>query len=674
MLNVLAALALVFSALAPAASSPLEPLLSSIRSEVQTERAMTSMRAIHSSDRWFTFPKFQETAEYLARTMRAAGLERVEIIQAPADGITQVGFWTMPLAWDVTRGTLEITSPVVAGDQRMLADYEKVPASLGMWSGPTPPEGLTAEIIEIKERSPAEIDKLDLAGKLVLMSQNPANLKWLLARKRAAGAINAFSENTELRDGRQWINAWGDNGWAFTKQSTPLLSFSISPRQAEFLRKLLAAGPVRATARVNSRYYSGGYPYVTGVIPGADTAEEVLTLGHTAEQGAHDNATGVAAMLEAMTVLNTLVRAGKLERPRRTIRILAMPELYASMHYIAQNQERIRNTVAAFCLDTPAAPYQMAGTEYTFHLNPGAGKSWVDAFILRLAATYFSRSRQARPWNWKPYTTGTDNYLGDPSIGVPTVWPYSGTGVHSHHNSADTPDTVDPRSLRDLAVIDAAFLYYVASAGSAEARWLGEVALSRAIAQITGAADIALERAAAADAASLARVESDGVETVSHAAQIERNAVVSAERLAQPAGRSRVRADLGELAQKLDTFTRGQLDRVQAAFARRSGELGVTRSTPPAAGAQLATASGLVVRRKRFGTIPLDEISPDQREGYPSGAWSLVPITALYWCDGRRDLAEVMRLTRLETGDANFDIVGYFRFLARRGYVELVER
>jgi hypothetical protein len=81
-----------------------------------------------------------------------------------------------------------------------------------------------------------------------------------------------------------------------------------------------------------------------------------------------------------------------------------------------------------------------------------------------------------------------------------------------------------------------------------------------------------------------------------------------------------------------------------------------------------------VVRRKRFGTIPLDEISPDQREGYPSGAWSLVPITALYWCDGRRDLAEVMRLTRLETGDANFDIVGYFRFLARRGYVELVER
>ena len=54
----------------------------------------------------------------------------------------------------------------------------------------------------------------------------------------------------------------------------------------------------------------------------------------------------------------------------------------------------------------------------------------------------------------------------------------------------------------------------------------------------------------------------------------------------------------------------------------------------------------------------------------PSGAWSLVPITALYWCDGQRNLAEVIRLTRLELGPGNFDFVGYFRFLERRGYVE----
>jgi hypothetical protein len=48
-----------------------------------------------------------------------------------------------------------------------------------------------------------------------------------------------------------------------------------------------------------------------------------------------------------------------------------------------------------------------------------------------------------------------------------------------------------------------------------------------------------------------------------------------------------------------------------------------------------------------------------------------VAIRALYWCDGKRDLAEVIRLTRHELGTVDFDFVGYFRFLASRGYVEL---
>jgi hypothetical protein len=50
-----------------------------------------------------------------------------------------------------------------------------------------------------------------------------------------------------------------------------------------------------------------------------------------------------------------------------------------------------------------------------------------------------------------------------------------------------------------------------------------------------------------------------------------------------------------------------------------------------------------------------------------------VPIRALYWCDGQRNLAEVARLTRLELGPSDFDFVGYFRFLERRGYVEFVK-
>ena len=570
----------------------LDALIETIRAEVHPQDAMTRMRRIYATDRWFTFPKFQETAQYLKQALTDAGLERVEILGAPADGVTQAGFWTLPLAWDVKHATLEIVEPSVAADQAVLADYEKVPTSLGMWSGPTPANGITAEVVELR-------DGADLRGKLVLTSVNPANIKSMLVKAGALGAINAFTENPGLQDGRQWINAWGDDGWAFLKNSTPLLSFSITPRQAAFLRGLLRQkGVVRAKAVVDTRYYTGTYPYVTAVIPGASSEEEVLTLGHSSEQGAQDNATGVSAMLESVATLQRLIAAGKLPRPQRTIRIFLMGEMYGALHYISTHREQFQHTVAAMCLDTPASSYELPGTEYTFYMNPEAGAAYTDAFIGKLAAAYFSKV--GRPWHTKPFTPGTDSYLGEPSVGVPTTWGYSGTGVETHHNSEDTPDRVDARSLRDITVVDAAFLYFFASAGEPEAKWLAGIT-----------ADYWR-----------ARAKNQPPARLDYLAGRERQAVSSVLRLAP---------------------------------------------------AKPVPGQDFVVRRKRIGTIPLDDMPQDQREGYPSGAWDTAAATALYWCDGVRTVSEVKRLTELEVGPLKFDLAGYFRFLARHGYVEIVK-
>jgi hypothetical protein len=83
-------------------------------------------------------------------------------------------------------------------------------------------------------------------------------------------------------------------------------------------------------------------------------------------------------------------------------------------------------------------------------------------------------------------------------------------------------------------------------------------------------------------------------------------------------------------------------------------------------------AERIVVRRKRLGTITLDDLPQEKREGYPAAGFWGVPASALYWCDGRRNLAEVIRLTNLEMGPQTFDFVGYFRFLEKHGYVEFV--
>ena len=662
----------------PPPSISLDEIVDKIHSEVRTAELMTWMRETWETDRWFTFPKFEETARNLSRTMEDAGLRQIEIVNPPADGKTQFGYWTMPLAWDAKQARLEIIEPKPDPAFRWLADFQKVPASLGMWSGPTPPDGVTAEIVDLADARAEAIASMDLEGKLALTSRNPAGLKWALVKAGALGAINAFTENDDLRDDRQWVNAWGDAGWGYTKTSTPLLSFSITPRQTAYLRSLLKENTkVVARAVVDARCYEGSYPYVMGIVPGSDEeGEEVLTLGHMAEQGAHDNATGVAAMVEALAAIQRLIRAGTLPRPKRTIRMIVLGELYGSMHYISQNPERIARTVGAMCLDTPAGPYEAAGTEYTFHMNPDAARSYTDSLIVRVAASYFDRKKPRRLWRWAPYRAGTDSFLGEPKINVPTVWPYSGSGVHSHHNSADTPDTVDERSLRDLTVVTAAYLYALASAGEEEALWLADVGLTRGYEGVLGSYESAfgeLSKASARDeiAANLDR----GLRLIEYQTSRERRAIESVERLTPAARVAAVREAIAPLVKRLEDFASEQSVRLRAAAQRRarsleiSGAVDAERPSDP----RMAEAATIVVRRKRPGTITLDDLPVAEREGYPAAGWWGPPVSALFWCDGERNLAEVIDLTQLELGPTDFDFIGYFRFLEKKGYVEFAD-
>ena len=672
-------LSVVFSLLAVSAlaltpaPTPLVQLIQTIRSELKPEQAMNFMRQVYSTDRWFTFPKFQETAKYLKLSMEAIGLEDVELSGAPANGSSQSGFWTMPLAWDVKSARLEIVDPQVPADVATLADYRKIPSSLGMWSGATPPEGVMAEVVSLPDADLPRLGKMHLTGKLVLMNQNPAGFKWALVKSGALGAINTFSENPSLENGRQWINAWGDQGWGFTKGSTPLLSFSISPQEGALVRKLLTErGVVRVRATVDSRYYAGTYRFVTGVIRGSGS-EEVLTLGHSFEQGAQDNATGVAAMLESLATLNRLIVSGKLPRPKRSIRLLTMGELYGSMYYIEAHPERIRRTVAALCMDTPAASYDLAGTEYTFYMNPHAAKSYTDAFILRIAQEYLSQVH--RPWHEHQSMSGTDTYLSEPMINVPTVWAYSGSGVETHHNSEDTPDRVDPRSLRDVATVNAAYLYYLANASESEAMWLAELSQTRGYEQILQSSAPFLEHVAtSSDAQDLGRLLQDAVDHVTYSVDRESQAILSVLRLVQESDQKDAAARLAAMIESLRRFGEEQTSRVRRDIDRRAVELGLQVPVQPIAVTDTLrdNAARIVVRRKRFGTLPLDDMPTDQREGYPSGAWESIPITALYWCDGHRNLAEVIHLTRMELGPTDFDFIGYFRFLRKHGYVEFL--
>jgi hypothetical protein len=376
-----------------------------------------------------------------------------------------------------------------------------------------------------------------------------------------------------------------------------------------------------------------------------------LVLGHTSEQGAQDNATGVAAMAEAMNTLSRLIREGKLPRPPRTIRILLMPEMYGSLSYVSAHPERMRHTAAAMTVDTPAASYDLAGTEYTFYMNPQVAMSYTDMLVQRIAGEYLA---PLRPWHWKEHMPGTDSYLGEPTVGVPTDWPYSGTGPVTHHNSEDKPETVDPRSLKDLVVMIASYLYFNAEAGEEHAPWLAQLVWDHVEQEMTASVNTAMDAIRTGDLGA----GSYGLDRLAYLGDRGEQAIRSVLRVVPAERRSQCEQSLKPVLAQ----TRALRD-LELARLRSAGAIAAREETN-------READKIIVRRKRIGTIPLDDLPQDQWEGYPSGAWDTTVIVALYWCDGKRNLSQVIHLTEMELGPSKFDFIGYFRFLKKHGYVE----
>ncbi len=167
-------------------------------------------------------------------------------------------------------------------------------------------------------------------------------------------------------------------------------------------------------------------------------------------------------------------------------------------------------------------------------------------------------------------------------------------------------------------------------------------------------------------------------ERIGYLVDRETQAIRSVLRLVPKERRASVEKSLSNLLDIPGRLAREQtIPALKSAADRRASALGLARpvrTVAPTAGPQTEAAARIVVKRKRLGPIPMDDLPVEQWEGYPYSSWALVPVTALYWCDGSRNLAEVVRLTSLEHDTTGFDFVGYFRFLAKHGYVELRER
>ena len=386
--------------------------------------------------------------------------------------------------WDGVSAEVWEVSPNTA----KLADYRDLAAILGQGSQNA---DVTAELVWVGRGSQAEIDAVDLKGKIAVTEASAGRVHNLAVKAGAVGIISYYSPRP-LVDPIQIPNSGirgGDNA---------TFCINLTPRDGYALRdRLLMGEKITVKAKVETTTEETDIEVPNCVIKGTDeNAEEIILCAHLFEGyvklGANDNTSGSAALIEVARTLNELIARGQIERPKRSIRFIWIPEFQGSIPWAQQNKETLQKTLCNINLDMVGLWLSKSQSFYCLHRttmgNPHYINDVAESFYHYMGATNksFVATGMGRPDATKPVYSVTGSrdpfyytinaHYGASDHEVFSDWGVQAPGVimitwpdNYYHTSGDRPEICDPTQLHRTIVLAAASAYTVANADSNDA-------------------------------------------------------------------------------------------------------------------------------------------------------------------------------------------------------------
>ncbi|MFO7767492.1 MAG: DUF4910 domain-containing protein [bacterium] len=446
---------------------PLDPSVGeALAAELSGEIAMHYLRAITRHHRIQASPMMAEAACYVRDRLQACGYEDASLLSYPSDGRITYQTWLSPVGWTVEEAELWMTAP----RRERIARYSEIANHLVTLSAPADEEGVLVDAGTGLDE--AFYDTTDVAGRIVLASGYGGDVHRLAVLQHGALGVVCWNDDPDHPDQVRYTGMWPRAG----EREHLRWGFNISRRRAHDLKGLLARGEeVRLHARVESEIQDGRLDLVTAALEGNRYPDqEILLLAHLdhPKPSANDNASGSAVLLDLARGLSRLVSDGTLPAPARTIRFLWVPEMYGTAAWIDAQPDLGRRVAFAINLDMVGTP---PGTS-VLHLfqAPASASSILDdvaSQALRWTADLgLAEPRGTRgPMNYRvdPYSGGSDHYmLMDGAVGIPSVM-FNTSPDPYYHSSDDTPDKVDPTTLKRAGVIAAATAWSLADLGPA---------------------------------------------------------------------------------------------------------------------------------------------------------------------------------------------------------------
>lgn len=246
--------------------------------------------------------------------------------------------------WDGISATMWEISP----KRNKLADYKDLPAVLASGSKSC---NLEAEIIWISEGKEKDYLNIDVKGKIVLTSSNLRSVSQLAFSKGAVGIISFYTRNP--LKGELSIPISGFQ----SPDGKDAFAFYLTPRDGYILRdRILYGEKIKVSVKIESQIVDNNLEIPTCLIEGTDkNAKEIIFSAHLFEglvkQGANDNISGSAAILEVARTLKVLIDEKRIPAPKRSIRFIWVPEYSGTIPWVKEHREIIKNTLCNINLD-----------------------------------------------------------------------------------------------------------------------------------------------------------------------------------------------------------------------------------------------------------------------------------------------------------------------------------
>lgn len=467
-------------------------VLAPLAQEISGETAKRNLEFLARHHRMRGSRGFRAAADHIVEQLRAYGLKDARVESFPADGKIFYGTQKSRPPWDAEFAELWELREEHGVWQRSVrvASWDAMPVSLAQDSESGE---VTADLVSVGSgTSEKDYAGIDVRGKLVLTSSQPAAIVPLAIKRYGAAGIVSYAQNQRT--------AWyGENdnlvrwGHLDTFSPNPTFAFMVSLKQARDFQARLARGEkIRLDAKVRAGKHSGSYDIVTATIPGVDPNlrnEEIAFSCHLDHQrpGANDNASGSVAILEVARAFSKLIREEKIAPPRRTIRFIWPPEIEGTITYLNARPEITARIKAVIHMDMVGGGPE---TKAIFHVTRGPNS--LPSFVNDVAEHFgeFVNTESAKfaggqptefpliaPEGGKepllaemaPFSLGSDHQVyADSSFGIPAIYLNDWPDRYIHTNF-DTPANVDPTKLKRAAFIGAASAYFLANATEAQA-------------------------------------------------------------------------------------------------------------------------------------------------------------------------------------------------------------